>query len=127
MQRKAAAPGALEESIAAAEREAPRHYGEAMAIYVMLSTIGPDGAATLRENPQRLKDVNADVESMGVKILHQYALLGQWDFLNIIEAPDEVAMARVATTLAARGTLKTRTLQAIEIDAFIDGLGKGVG
>lgn len=98
-----------------------------MSIYVMLSTIGPDGAATLRENPQRLKDVNVDVESMGVKILHQYALLGQWDFLNIIEAPDEVTMAKVATTLAARGTLKTYTLQAVEIDAFIDGLGGGVG
>lgn len=98
-----------------------------MPIYVMLSTIGPDGAATLRENPERLKDVNSDVEAMGVKILHQYALLGQWDFLNIIEAPDEVTMAKVATTLAARGTLKTRTLQAIDIDAFLAGLGSGVG
>jgi uncharacterized protein with GYD domain len=98
-----------------------------MPVYVMLSVIGPDGAATLRENPQRLYDVNRDVEAMGVRILHQYALLGQWDFLNIIEAPDEVTMARVATTLAARGTLKTRTLQAIEIDKFLDGLGGGVG
>jgi uncharacterized protein with GYD domain len=98
-----------------------------MPIYVMLSTIGPDGAATLRENPQRLRDVNSDVEAMGVTILQQYALLGQWDFLNIIEAPDEVTMARVATTLAARGTLKTRTMQAIDIDAFLRGLGEGVG
>jgi uncharacterized protein with GYD domain len=98
-----------------------------MPIYVMLSTIGPDGAATLRENPQRLRDVNLDVEAMGVTILQQYALLGQWDFLNIIDAPDEVTMAKVATTLAARGTLKTRTMQAIDIDAFLRGLGEGVG
>ncbi len=98
-----------------------------MAIYVMLSTIGPDGFATLREHPQRLKDVNADVEAMGVTILHQYALLGQWDFVTILEAPDEVVMAKVATTLAARGTLKTRTMQAIDVDAFIAGLGGGVG
>jgi uncharacterized protein with GYD domain len=54
----------------------------------------------------------------------QYALLGQWDFLNIIEAPDEVTMARIATMLTARGTLKTRTLTAVDVDAFIASLGQ---
>jgi uncharacterized protein with GYD domain len=91
--------------------------------YVMLSTVGPQGSATLRENPERLKQVNADVEAMGCKVLHQWALLGQWDFLNIIEAPDELAVARVATYLSARGTLKTQTLIAIDVDDFIDVLG----
>jgi uncharacterized protein with GYD domain len=94
--------------------------------FVMLSTLGPQGSATLRESPERLREVNADVESMGVKVLHQYALLGQWDFITIIEAPDEKAMARVATFLAARGTLKTRTLVAIDIEDFIAELGKGI-
>ena len=88
--------------------------------FVMLSVLGPDGAATLREKPQRIKEVNAEVESMGGRVLHQYALLGQWDFVNIIEAPDELVMARIATMLSARGTLKTRTLQAIEVDDLID-------
>ena len=60
---------------------------------------------------------------MGVKILHQYALLGQWDFVNIIEAPDELVMAKVATTLAARGTLKTQTLTAIPTEDLIKALG----
>lgn len=91
--------------------------------YVMLSVLGPDGAATLRDNPQRIKEVNAEVAAMGGKVLYQYALLGQWDFLNIIEAPDELTMARIATTLSARGTLKTRTLPAIEVDDLISGLG----
>lgn len=94
-----------------------------MPVFVMLSTLGPQGSATLRENPERLREVNADVESMGVKILHQYALLGQWDFVNIIEAPDELVMAKVATTLAARGTLKTQTLTAIPTEQFISALG----
>jgi uncharacterized protein with GYD domain len=87
--------------------------------FVMLSTLGPDGSARLRENPERLREVRQEVESMGVKVLDQYALLGTWDFLNIIEAPDELTMARVATTLAARGTLKTLTLTAIDIEDFI--------
>src|SRR3954464_1214530 len=87
--------------------------------YVMLSTLGPDGHARLRESPERLKEVNADVESMGVRVLEQYALLGPYDFLNILEAPDEVTMARVATTLASRGTLKTLTLTAIDVEDFI--------
>ena len=93
-----------------------------MATFVMLSTLGPDGAATLRQNPSRLKEVNAEVEAMGGRVVVQYALLGQWDFLNIIEAPDEVTMARIATTLAARGTLKTRTLTAVSIDDLIASL-----
>ena len=87
--------------------------------FVMLSTLGPDGSARLRENPERLREVRVEVEAMGVKVLQQYALLGTWDFLNIIEAPDERVMARVATTLAARGTLKTLTLTAIEVEDFI--------
>jgi uncharacterized protein with GYD domain len=98
-----------------------------MPLFVMLSTLGPQGSATLQEHPDRLLQVNADVEAMGVKILSQYALLGQWDFLNIIDAPDQATMARVATTLAARGTLKTQTLSAIPIEEFIAALGDGVG
>src|SRR3954451_25043789 len=93
--------------------------------FVMLSTLGPEGSSRLRDNPSRLKEVNADVEAMGVKVLAQYALLGMYDFLNILEAPDEVTMAKVATTLASRGTLKTLTLTAIEVDDFIESLGSG--
>ena len=88
--------------------------------YVMLSTLGPEGAATLREHPERLKQVNADVEAMGVKVLEQFALLGPYDFLNVLEAPDEKAMARVATMLGARGTMKTLTLTAIPVDEFVE-------
>lgn len=95
--------------------------------YVMLSTLGPDGAARLRDDPQRLKAVNAELEDMGVTVLQQFALLGQYDFLNILEAPDEITMARVATALGARGTLKTLTLTAIEVDTYIESLGEGVG
>lgn len=98
-----------------------------MPTFVMLSVIGPDGAATLREKPQRIKQVNAEVEAMGATVKDQYALLGQWDFVTIIEAPDTVTMTRIATTLAARGTLKTTTLAAIPVDEFIASLGEGVG
>lgn len=87
--------------------------------FVMLSTLGPDGHARLRDNPERLKEVNADVESMGVKVLDQYALLGNYDFLNILDAPDEKTMAKVVITLQARGTLKATILTAVDIDEFI--------
>ncbi len=98
-----------------------------MPTFVMLSVLGPDGSATLRENPRRIKEVNAEVEGMGAAVVAQYALLGQWDFVTIIEAPDTVTMGRIATTLAARGTLKTTTLTAIPVDDFISSLGEGVG
>jgi uncharacterized protein with GYD domain len=93
-----------------------------MPTFIMLSTLGPEGAATVRENPERIKGVNEEVESMGVKVIAQYALLGQYDFCNILEAPDEKVMAKVAMSLAARGTLKSCTLTAIPIDDFIAGL-----
>ena len=90
--------------------------------FVMLSTLGPEGSARLSDNPARLREVSSEVEAMGVKVLAQYALLGSWDFLNILEAPDELTMMKVATTLASRGTLKTMTMAAAEVDDFIDTL-----
>jgi len=90
--------------------------------FVMLSTLGPDGFARLSENPERLREVSAEVEAMGVTVLDQFAVLGQWDFINIIEAPDEETMAKVAISLGSRGTLKTMTLPIIEVDRFIEGL-----
>ena len=94
--------------------------------FVMLSTLGPDGYSRLRDDPQRLRAVNADVEALGVKVLAQYALLGPYDFLNILEAPDELTMAKVATTLSARGTMRTHTMTAIDVDAYLDVMGTGV-
>jgi uncharacterized protein with GYD domain len=90
--------------------------------FVMLSTLGPDGSARLRENPERLREVSQEVEAMGVTVLEQFAVLGQWDFINVLEAPDEVTMAKVAAHLASRGTLKTQTLPIIDIERFIAGL-----
>jgi uncharacterized protein with GYD domain len=94
-----------------------------MPTFIMLSTLGPEGARTVYENPARIKAVDEEVEALGVRVLHQYAVLGNFDFVNIVEAPDEKTMSKVAMMLAARGTLKTTTLTAIPIDQFIEGLG----
>lgn len=90
-----------------------------MATYVMLTTLGPDGWETLRANPDRIRQVRQEVEQLGLKVLAQYALLGGYDFLNVIEAPDENAMAKAAIMLAARGTMRTTTLQAIPVEDLI--------
>lgn len=76
----------------------------------------------MRENPDRLREVSNEVESMGLKVVAQYALMGQWDFLNIIEAPDEATMAKAAVSLAARGTMRTTTMQALPIEMLIETL-----
>jgi uncharacterized protein with GYD domain len=93
-----------------------------MPTFVMLSTLGPDGAATLRENPERVQGVNAELEAMGVRVLEQFALLGPYDFCNILEAPDELTMAKVALVLGARGTVKTLTMAAIPVDEYVAAL-----
>ena len=87
-----------------------------MAIYVMLTTLTDEGRKTLKSNPQRLKEVNKEVEAMGVKILAQYALLGPYDFVNILEAPNNKAVSKVAVELGARGTLHTMTIAAMTVD-----------
>lgn len=91
-----------------------------MAIYIMLSSITDEGAEIIKARPKRIKEVNAEVEELGVKILSQYATLGPYDFVNIVEASDNLAIARVSAELAARGTIKITTLPAIEIDDFIN-------
>lgn len=90
-----------------------------MSIYVMLTTLTDEGRKTVKSNPERIKEVNKEVEAMGVKIMAQYALLGQYDFLNIIEAPNNEMISRVAVELGSRGTLQTLTLTAINLDDFI--------
>ena len=87
-----------------------------MAIYVMLTTLTDEGRKTLKSNPQRIKEVNKEVEAMGAKILDQYALLGPYDFVNILEAPDNKTISKVAIELSARGTLHTMTMAAMTID-----------
>lgn len=93
-----------------------------MATYIMLSTLTDDGSETLKENPTRLKEVNKEIEGMGVKIMSQYATLGPYDFVNIIEAPDNETVARLSVELGGRGSVKLLTMPAIPIDRFISSL-----
>ncbi len=90
-----------------------------MAVYLMLTNLTDEGRKTVKEKPDRIKEVNTEVEKMGVKILSQYALLGAYDFVNIVEAPDNRTIAKVAVELSSRGTLQTTTLPAFTVDEFI--------
>lgn len=93
-----------------------------MAIYIMLSTVTDDGSKTLSKNPRRLKEVNNEIEGMGVKVIGQYATLGPYDFVNIVEAPDNETVARLSVALGARGSVRLLTLPAIPIEQFISTL-----
>ena len=90
-----------------------------MGLYVMLTTLTDEGRKTIKEHPGRIKEVNKEVEAMGVKILAQYALLGRYDFINILEAPGNDAISKVAVELGSRGTLQTMTMVAMKVDDFI--------
>ena len=90
-----------------------------MPIYILLSRLSQQGVATLKSNPDRLLEVNRDVEELGARVLHQWATLGEWDFISIVEAPDTATIARVSVTLGARGSTKIQTLSALTIDEFV--------
>jgi uncharacterized protein with GYD domain len=90
-----------------------------MPIYILLSTLTQQGVQTLKSNPERLRQVNQDVEELGARILHQWATLGEFDFVNIVEAPDVATIAKVSVGLAARGSIRIETLPALEIEDFL--------
>jgi uncharacterized protein with GYD domain len=87
-----------------------------MPTYVMLTNLTSDGVRTLKNNPGRVAEVNKEVEQIGAKVLAQYATLGQYDFVTIVEAPDEQTMAKVSVELGSRGTMTSQTLAAMPAD-----------
>ena len=93
-----------------------------MSLYVMLSSLSESGRKVLRERPGWIKKVNADVQRMGARVVAQYAVLGPYDFVTIVEAPDNATISRVSVELGARGGVQGMTMAAIPLDQFIDGL-----
>ena len=93
-----------------------------MATYLMLTTLTAQGVQTLKANPDRLREVNRDVEELGAKVLHQWATLGPFDFVNVVEAPDAATIAKVSVALGARGSSKVQSYEALEIDVFLNQL-----
>jgi len=90
-----------------------------MATYILLSNLTDEGASTVKKNPGRIKEVNKELQALGVKVTAQYAVLGPYDFVNIVEAPDNATIARVSAELGSRGSVKILTMAAIPIDDFI--------
>ena len=95
-----------------------------MPLYIMLSNLTDEGRKTVKSNPYRIKEVNKEVEAYGVKIVAQYVVLGQYDFINVLEAPNNEAIAKLMTEVGSRGTLTTSTLAALTLDDFIKTLSK---
>jgi uncharacterized protein with GYD domain len=88
--------------------------------YLMLSTLSEQGLQTLRANPERVQEVNKDVEEMGAKVVHQWFVLGPYDFVNIIEAPDAATIARISVALGARGSVHTQSYEMLEVDDLLN-------
>jgi uncharacterized protein with GYD domain len=93
-----------------------------MPTYIMLANLTPEGVQTIKNNPQRIREVNEEVQQLGATVKAQWATLGRFDFVNIVEAPDENTMARVSLELGSRGTVRYETLAAIPVDDFIAAL-----
>ena len=94
-----------------------------MATYIMLSNLTDSGAKTISRKPKRITEVNLELEKQGVKVIAQYATLGSYDFVNVVEAPDNTTVARASAELASRGTIKIMTLAAVPIEDFIASFG----
>jgi uncharacterized protein with GYD domain len=98
--------------------------GSAVATYVLLTKVTAAGVKTLQSNPRRIKEVNKEIEALGARVVAQYATLGRYDFVNIVEAKDNETIARVSVGLGARGTVQIETLTAIPVETFIRTIGR---
>ena len=95
-----------------------------MPIYIMISSLTDDGRKTIKKHPDRIEEVNREIESMGAKVLAQYALLGQYDFLSILDAPNNESISKISIDLGSRGTIQIMTLPAMPVDEFIEKMTK---
>ena len=93
-----------------------------MAVFIMLTKLTSNGVRTIKDNPSRVQEVNREVEQLGVKVLNQWATLGEYDFVSVVEAPDEKTMAKVSVELGSRGTTSNETMAAIPAEDFTQSL-----
>ena len=93
-----------------------------MPTYLMLTNLTAEGVRTLKNNPGRVAEVNREVEQIGAKVVAQYATLGQYDFVTVVEAPDEKTMAKVSVELGSRGTMSSQTMSAMKSDELASAL-----
>jgi uncharacterized protein with GYD domain len=93
-----------------------------MPLYLMLTTLTEKGVQTLNSNPSRLREVNRDVEELGARVLHQWASLGEYDFVNIVEAPDDLSLAKLSLRLGARGSVKIESLPLVPVEDLLASL-----
>jgi len=96
-----------------------RDDGSAMPTYIMLSKLTPEGTQTIKTNPQRIREVNREIEQLGATVKAQWAVLGRFDFVNVVEAPDIATVAKVSVALGARGSTKIETLPALDVEEFL--------
>jgi uncharacterized protein with GYD domain len=96
--------------------------GTNMARYIIISTLTDEGAKTLKKSPERVKEVNSELKEMGINVLEQYIVLGNFDFLNIIEADDDTTVTKGIVELLSRGSIKTTTYRVIPVNDFIESL-----
>jgi len=95
-----------------------------MPIYIMLCNLTDEGRKTIKKHPERIEEVNIEIENMGAKVLAQYALLGPYDFITILDAPSNEAVSKISIDLGSRGTMQLTTLPAMFVDEFIGGMTK---
>ena len=95
-----------------------------MPIYILMSTLTDEGWKTIKDKPERIKEVNRELEKYGVKVLNQYATLGHYDFVNIVDAPDNKTIAKISIELGSRGTIQIKSMPAIPVDEFITAVKK---
>lgn len=93
-----------------------------MATYILLSTLTLEGTDTLKTHPALIDETNARLASYGITVVTQYAVLGPYDFVTIVEAPDNATVVRASAALSLSGIVRLTTLPAVAVEDFLASL-----
>ena len=90
-----------------------------MPLYFLLGTMTSTGQKLLHDNHDLVVEATRNIAVDGAEIMGQYAVLGRYDYLMMVEADDNGAVARLSLEMGVRAGLHMETLPAIAI-GFLD-------
>lgn len=89
-----------------------------MATYIMLFRYTAQGVQNVKDSPKRVTAARKAFKRLGAELKAFYAVMGQYDTMFILEAPDDETAGRAALTVSALGNVRTETMRAFTEDEF---------
>ena len=89
-----------------------------MATFIRLVSMTEQGVKNILKFSEQVAEAKKILEANNARFIEVYATLGRYDFVAIIDAPDEKAIAKVSALIASQGNFRAETLPAVPLEEF---------